>query len=79
MENSAIIVENCEAKSNLIDKSAPKSWSYKLQAGIFLTSVAGIGFLAGFGGSLAATKKQGEKVVSISIFQLSNRDVRNFL
>ncbi len=33
--------------------------SYKVTAGIFLTSVAGFGFLAGFGGSLAATKKQG--------------------
>ena len=73
MENSAIPVENSEAKRDLKDKSAPKSWSYKLQAGIFLTSVAGIGFLAGFGGSLAATKKQGEKVVAIFIFQLSKR------
>ena len=33
--------------------------SYKVKAGIFLTSVAGFGFLAGFGSSLAATKKKG--------------------
>ena len=82
MENSAIPVENSEAKRDLKDKSAPKSWSYKLQAGIFLTSVAGIGFLAGFGGSLAATKKQGEKVVVISnfsILQLSKRFPVNHL
>jgi hypothetical protein len=37
--------------------------SYKVTAGIFLTSVAGFGFLAGFGGSLAATKKQGNEII----------------
>jgi hypothetical protein len=33
--------------------------SYKVKAGIFLASVAGFGFIAGFGSSLAATKKKG--------------------
>jgi Protein of unknown function (DUF1358) len=36
---------------------------YKLKAGLFLTSVAGIGFFAGFGSSLAAVKKKGTSEV----------------
>jgi len=31
---------------------------YKVKAGVFLTTAAGIGMLAGFGGAIAASKKQ---------------------
>ena len=70
MENSGTKVsDNPEINTNNpiqpTTGSKPSSdLSYKVTAGIFLTSVAGFGFLAGFGGSLAATKKQGKGTVN---------------
>jgi hypothetical protein len=61
-DDPEIITDN-HTQSN--SEAKPSSdLSYKVTAGIFLTSVAGFGFLAGFGGSLAATKKQGNKIIA---------------
>jgi hypothetical protein len=47
-------------------KEKPKRKFYSVKAGIFLTCSAGIGLLAGFGGAIAAAKKQG--VFAILLF-----------
>jgi hypothetical protein len=60
--SDAQTVKNVDSKEEISTNDAKpgsSSLSYKFKAGLFLSSIAGIGFLAGFGGSLAATKKKG--------------------
>ena len=71
-------VEDKEDRSKNDSKSGPSDLSYKFKAGLFLTSVAGVGFLAGFGGSLAATKKKGFQNV-FSFFCLVNKNKNSIL
>jgi hypothetical protein len=64
--SDAQAVKNVDSKEEISTNDAKpgsSSLSYKFKAGLFLSSIAGIGFLAGFGGSLAATKKKGFKSV----------------
>lgn len=59
MDDSRSVLGEPVSKSNPEELSSKSDKFYKLKAGLFLASVAGIGFFAGFGSSLASVKKKG--------------------
>ena len=68
VENTLTSVDKENSKTDINDISSSSDSWYKFKAGLFLTSVTGIGFLAGFGSSLASIKKKG---ITLSILALT--------
>ena len=59
MDHSRSVLAEEASKAHPEALSSKPDSFYKLKAGLFLASVAGIGFFAGFGSSLASVKKKG--------------------